>query len=183
MYFVLFSGTCARTQLALLCTQTWEIAPVYIDFLCFRFFKSWMRIRLHWSLPQQRNTAIGIVQKPIHFCHDCSYFQYQLIIESNYAKVHDPTRVCIFCFKLFHIVQEIGLVSFFSEFRSRQSIDQWQMTFDDPLDKISSTSMCMHLFSKYSIWFNSYGQLLLIDYRRTHNFTNRLQSDTQTDHG
>ena len=39
-----------------------------------------------------------------------------------------------FCFKIFHTVREIGLVSFFSEFRRRQSLDQWQMTFDDPLD-------------------------------------------------
>ena len=39
-----------------------------------------------------------------------------------------------FCFKIFHTVRGIGLVSFFSEFRRRQSLDQWQMTFDDPLD-------------------------------------------------
>ena len=37
------------------------------------------RIRLHWSLPQQRKTAIRVV----HFCHDCSCLQYQLIIEST----------------------------------------------------------------------------------------------------
>ena len=34
--------------------------------------------------------AIGVVQKPVHFCHDCSCFQYQLIIESTDSKVHDP---------------------------------------------------------------------------------------------
>ena len=37
----------------------------FFFFLCFRFFKSWMTIRLHWRLPDQRNTAIGVVQKPI----------------------------------------------------------------------------------------------------------------------
>ena len=36
--------------------------------------------------------------------------------------------------KIFHTVQEIGLVSFFSEFRPWQGLDQWQMTSDDPLD-------------------------------------------------
>ena len=48
IYFLLFFGICARTQLALLCTQILEISPVYIDFLCFRFFKLCMRIRLHY---------------------------------------------------------------------------------------------------------------------------------------
>ena len=38
-----------------------------------------------------------------------------------------------FCFKIFHTVQEIGLVSFFfSKFILRQGLDQWKMTFDGP---------------------------------------------------
>ena len=43
-------------------------------------------------------------------------------------------NICIFSPKIFHTVQEIGLVSFFSEVIPRQGLDQWQMTFDDPLD-------------------------------------------------
>ena len=68
--------------------MTWQDFPLKRKlYLCFRFFKSWMTIRLHWRLPQQRNTATAI-----HVCHDCFCFQYQLIIESIDAKVHDPYR-------------------------------------------------------------------------------------------
>ena len=39
IYFLLFPGTCAITQLALLCTHIWEIAPVCIGFFMFSIFQ------------------------------------------------------------------------------------------------------------------------------------------------
>ena len=37
-----------------------------------------------------RNTAIGVVQNPIHFCHGCSSLQYQSVFKSTDSEVHDP---------------------------------------------------------------------------------------------
>ena len=54
-------------------------------------------------------------------------------------------------------------------FRPRQSPDQWQMTFDDPLDKISSSSMCSIVF--YFCGFINSGEFLyerFINYWSSH---------------
>ena len=48
--------------------------------------------------------------------------------------------------KIYQKVQEIGPVSLFSEFEPRQNLDQFQMSFDNPIGYILSLSMCMQNF-------------------------------------
>ena len=77
-----------------------------------------------------------------------------------------------FFFKIFHTVKEIGLVSFFfwiytSAGPRPMANDIWRSLGLD----IININVYAFVF-KYSLWFNSYGQFLLTDYRRTHNFTN-----------
>ena len=48
--------------------------------------------------------------------------------------------------KIYQKVQEIGPVSLFSEFESRQNLDQTQMSFDNLIGYIFSISMCMQNF-------------------------------------
>ena len=45
--------------------------------------------------------------------------------------------------KTYQKVQEIGPVSLFSQFESRQNLDQSQMPFDNLIGYILSISMCM----------------------------------------
>ena len=47
---------------------------------------------------------------------------------------------------IYQKVQEIGPVSFFSEFEPRQNLDKSQMSFDNPIGYILSISMCMQNF-------------------------------------
>ena len=48
--------------------------------------------------------------------------------------------------KIYQKVQEIGPLSFFSEFEPRQNLDQSQMPFDNLMGYILSRSMCMQNF-------------------------------------
>ena len=48
--------------------------------------------------------------------------------------------------KINQMVQEIGPVSLFSEFESRQNLDLSQMSFDNLISYILSVSMCMQNF-------------------------------------
>ena len=50
--------------------------------------------------------------------------------------------------KIYQKVQEIGPVSFFSEFEPRQNLEQSQMSFDNIIDYILSISMCRQNFIK-----------------------------------
>ena len=75
-----------------------------------------------------------------------------------------------------------------TECRPRQSLDQLQMTVCNPLARSCQYQCVCKSSSKYSTgpvspFLNFYGQFSLTDYGRTQNFTNWLQTDTQTDHG
>ena len=72
-----------------------------------------------------------------------------------------------FCFKIFHTVQEIGLVSFFLNLGPGKASanGKWHLTI--PWTRYHQHQCVRICFSKYSLWFNNYGQFLLTDYRRT----------------